>query len=97
MSYGPMLIQIQDCRSGQGLAFCSINTNRGEFTTADANGFVHVQVAYPGYRLNASAGRHAPGSHTVTEQEVVSGSAYFCLEPTTTGEGPYGPGVEGLW
>jgi hypothetical protein len=74
--------RVQRCDNANGIGLATLADNLGNFASADVYGFWYTWVAYPGYRLTASAGGFYAKSHNFTESDVSSGWVTICLDAT---------------
>ena len=85
--------RVQRCDNGNGI-YATLTDNFGNIATTDVYGLFYSTLAYPGYRLTASAGGYYAKDHFVTQAEINAGWVTICLDRRPpSGDGGGGGGI----
>lgn len=71
--------RVQRCDNGNGI-YATLTDNFGNITTTDVYGLFYSYLAYPGYRITASASPYHRKDHYVTQSEIDAGWVTICLD-----------------
>lgn len=73
--------RVQRCDNGTGI-WATLTDGWGNFANTATDGTFYSTVAYPGYRINASAGGYYAKSYNVTAADISAGWVTICLDAT---------------